>query len=80
MTAQRVATLFVAHRFRAIELGGGDAVQRQRFFDENPEYFVVLTGQGPHAAEAEEEIDRLPPDGWPSRRNGSSGSSMKPIR
>jgi GNAT superfamily N-acetyltransferase len=56
------ATLFVAERFRAIELHADDIAKLQRFFDENPEYFILVTGRGPHASQAQEEIDRLPPD------------------
>lgn len=65
MTARSSATLFTAERFRAIELGTEDVPELQRFFDENPEYFVIVTGKGPHRAEADEEIHRLLPEGWP---------------
>ena len=49
----------------AVELGSEDTAELQRFFDENPEYFVIVTGRAAHASEAEEEIGRLLPDGWP---------------
>jgi GNAT superfamily N-acetyltransferase len=60
----RAAPLFAAGGFRAIELGVADIVELQRFFDENPEYFVTVTGQRPHAAEAHDEIHRELPEGW----------------
>ncbi len=63
--ARASATLFAAGRFRAIELGLEDAAELQRFFDANPEYFVIVTGRGPQASEAEQEIGRSLPEGWP---------------
>ena len=65
MTARRGETLFATERFRAVEFGSEDTPELQRFFDENPEYFVIVTGRAAHASEAEEEIGRLLPDGWP---------------
>src|SRR5215471_12374082 len=64
ISATTPATLFVAERFRAIELGVEDIAELQRFFDENPEYFVLVTGQPPHAAEAHDEIHDTLPEGW----------------
>jgi len=64
MTVRQAASLFAAQRFRAIELGAEDTAELQRFFDESPEYFVVVTGRGPHASEAQDEIDRSLPEGW----------------
>ena len=64
MDATTTATLFVAEAFRAVELGAEDVAALQRFFDENPEYFVLVTGQPPHAAEAHDEIHDTLPEGW----------------
>jgi GNAT superfamily N-acetyltransferase len=64
VTVRSPASLFAAERFRAIELGADDVPELQRFFDENPEYFVLVTGQGPHRSEAEEEFHRPLPEGW----------------
>ena len=65
MTARSPATLFCAERFRAIELRTEDAAELQHFFDENPEYFVIVTGKGPQPDEADEELQRPIPEGWP---------------
>jgi len=73
MTAREGATLVAADRFWAIELGADDVAQLQRFFDENPEYFHIVTGTGPQAAEAEEEIDRSLPEGWPFTKKSVIG-------
>jgi GNAT superfamily N-acetyltransferase len=59
------AALFVAERLRAVELGAEDAAELQRFFDENPEYCVIVSGEGPHASEATDELGRPLPEGWP---------------
>jgi GNAT superfamily N-acetyltransferase len=61
---RRVATLFAAERFRAIELGADDIDELQRFFDENPDYFVLVTGQRAHVSEAHDEVHGTLPEGW----------------
>ena len=54
------ATLFGSEWFRAVELDAEDIAGLQRFFDENPEYFVIVTGKGPQASEAADEFGPLP--------------------
>ena len=73
MTVRQRPPLFVARPFRAVELGSEDAAELQRFFDENPEYFVSVTGQRPHRAEAQDEIDRLPPEDFTFTRKWAIG-------
>ena len=48
-----------------MELGLADAPLLQRFFDENPAYFLAVQGEPAGPAEAHEEIASLPPPGWP---------------
>lgn len=64
MNARQSTVLFTAERFRAIELGAADIPDLQRFFAANPEYFVAVSGQGPHPAEANDEVDGALPEGW----------------
>jgi len=64
MAVRQARILFAVQRYRAVPLGAADSAELQRFFDENPEYFVIVTGQGPHPSEATDEIDRALPDGW----------------
>jgi GNAT superfamily N-acetyltransferase len=64
MTAREGATLFAADRFWAIELGADDVAQLQRFFDENPEYFVIVTGEAAGPGEASDAIHGALPEGW----------------
>lgn len=52
-----------------IELAAEHAPLLQRFFDENPEYFVVAFGEPAGPDEAREEIDGQPPEGWAFTRN-----------
>lgn len=55
------AVLFAGHGFRALESGEADIPDLQRFFEENPEYFLVTSGEGPHAGQGREEFEELPP-------------------
>ena len=64
MTAREGATLVAADRFWAIELGADDVAQLQRFFDENPEYFVIVTGEAAGPGEASDAIQGALPEGW----------------
>ncbi|MFO1303868.1 MAG: GNAT family acetyltransferase [Burkholderiales bacterium] len=50
---------------RTVELLAGDAPLLQRFFDANPEYFIVVQGEPAPPGEAREEIEGLPPAGIP---------------
>lgn len=69
----RLADLFVAGEFRAVELGAKDAPALQHFFAINPEYFFAVTGQPPTSTEAYEEIQGGPPPGWPFNRKWTIG-------
>ncbi|HEV7914618.1 MAG TPA: GNAT family N-acetyltransferase [Albitalea sp.] len=60
--------LFACGPLRARELGTGDVPALQRFFENNPEYFLSVNGQGPDSVEAQREFDDLPPDGMPFGR------------
>jgi ribosomal protein S18 acetylase RimI-like enzyme len=53
--------LFAGPGFRALESGEADIPALQRFFEENPEYFLVTSGEGPHAGQGREEFEALPP-------------------
>jgi RimJ/RimL family protein N-acetyltransferase len=59
--------LFAADRFRAGTLVPADIPTLQAFFEENPEYFIAITGDPPHKSEAQEEFDHLPPAEMPFR-------------
>ena len=49
---------------RTIALGAGDEALLQRFFDDNPAYFIAVHGEPAGPDEAHEEIHGLPPTGW----------------
>ena len=49
---------------RTVELGGGDEALLQRFFDDNPAYFMAVYDEPAGPDEANEEIHGLPPAGW----------------
>jgi GNAT superfamily N-acetyltransferase len=55
------AVLFEGTGFRALECGEADIPALQRFFEENPEYFLAVSGEGPHAGQGREEFEELPP-------------------
>lgn len=46
---------------RTVELGPGDEPLLQRFFDENPAYFIAVNGEPAGPGEAHEEIHSRPP-------------------
>jgi GNAT superfamily N-acetyltransferase len=50
------------------ELGVADAPLLQRFFDDNPAYFLAVQGEPAGPNDAHEELTGLPPDGWPYTR------------
>jgi GNAT superfamily N-acetyltransferase len=50
------------------EIGAADAPLLQRFFDENPAYFMAVQGEPAGPTEARDEIASLPPAGWPFTR------------
>jgi RimJ/RimL family protein N-acetyltransferase len=53
--------LFRAGSYRAAELGAPDIPRLQRFFEENPEYHLTVSGVPPRANEADEEFHSLLP-------------------
>jgi GNAT superfamily N-acetyltransferase len=61
------AALFWAGPVQAVELQAADVPELQRFFETNPEYALAVNGQPPHAGEAQEEFDDLPPPDMPYR-------------
>jgi GNAT superfamily N-acetyltransferase len=61
-------TLFMIDSLRAYELWAGDIPALQRFFDQNPEYFLTVNGQPPCPDEAQKEFDDIPPLGMPFNR------------
>jgi ribosomal protein S18 acetylase RimI-like enzyme len=46
-------------------LGASDEALLQRFFDDNPAYFLAIQGEPAGPAEARDEIHSLPPADWP---------------
>jgi GNAT superfamily N-acetyltransferase len=56
--------LFQAGAFRAVELVAADIARLQRFFDANPEYFLLITGEPATPEEAHEELRGALPDGF----------------
>jgi RimJ/RimL family protein N-acetyltransferase len=54
---------------RCVEMDSNDAAPRlQRFFDENPEYFLAVNGEAARDGEAAEELASRPPPEMPFRR------------
>ena len=62
------AVLFAGPGFRALEAGAADIPALQRFFEENPEYFQLVFGEGPHADQGREEFEEHPPPDFPYDR------------
>lgn len=56
--------LFVAEGVRCVELKYEEAPRLQRFFEENPEYFISVNGAPPGPNEAIEEFKMQLPAGW----------------
>jgi ribosomal protein S18 acetylase RimI-like enzyme len=57
--------LFSGPGFRALEVSAENVTAVQRFFEENPEYFLAVAGEAPRAGQAQEEFEDRPPAGWP---------------
>ena len=57
--------LFVADRVRCVELTAGQIPRLQRFFEENPEYYISVNGSPPGPNEAREEFEFQLPAEWP---------------
>lgn len=57
--------LFSGPSFRALEIVDEDLPALQRFFDENPEYFLAVGGERAGPDTAHEEFEDRPPAGWP---------------
>jgi RimJ/RimL family protein N-acetyltransferase len=60
---------FACGTFRAEEIAPAQLPQLQRFFEANPAYFTLVEGQVPGPDYAREELDALPPAGWPFTRH-----------
>jgi ribosomal protein S18 acetylase RimI-like enzyme len=58
------AVLFEGPRWRATEVGEEDLPGLQRFFEENPEYFLIVEGGLPGPGVARKEYEDRPPAGW----------------
>jgi GNAT superfamily N-acetyltransferase len=56
-----VNTLIETHHFRVSELSEAALPALQHFFEENPDYFILLNGAGPASDEAQREYESLPP-------------------
>lgn len=61
----RPTALFSIGTVQATTLVAADVPALQRFFEENPEYSIAVNGAPPHANEAQEEFDDLPPAEMP---------------
>ena len=66
-------TLFTAGGVRAVELGAGDVALLQEFYERNPEYHLIVSGEHPRPNEAQEDFDQEIPDGWPYTRRWIAG-------
>jgi GNAT superfamily N-acetyltransferase len=66
-------TLFTVDRFRAVELDPGDVPVLQEFYERNPEYHVIVSGEPPGPNEARNDFDAKPPEGWPYTRRWIAG-------
>lgn len=62
------ATLFAIENHRAFEMDEADIPALQTFFEKNPAYYLIVSGEPPKADEAREEILGPLPDGWPYTR------------
>jgi RimJ/RimL family protein N-acetyltransferase len=63
-TVRSETALFETGAFLATELRDADIPALQRFFEDNPEYFLAVSGQPPEPNEAHEEVHGAPPQGW----------------
>jgi RimJ/RimL family protein N-acetyltransferase len=66
-------TLFAAGTVRAVELRADDIPALQRFFEQNPDYFICVNGQPAVANEAHEEFHSSLPEGWSFTRKSILG-------
>ena len=57
--------LFVAEGVRCVELKYEEAPRLQRFFEENPEYYISVNGDPPGPNQALEEFEIQLPADWP---------------
>jgi GNAT superfamily N-acetyltransferase len=69
--------LFSAGGFDAFEMNGHDVPDLQRFFERNPEYYLLVSGQPPKPDEAREEVHGPLPDGWPYTKKWIIGVADK---
>jgi len=67
------APLFIAGAHRAFELEPEDIPALQRFYDANPEYFLVVGGQPARADEASDDFHGSPPPELPRGRHWMIG-------
>ena len=49
--------------YRLRKLGAGDLAEVQRFFEQNPDYFLAVNGKAPGPDEAKNEFADVPPAG-----------------
>lgn len=59
-----IEALFAGTDWRCAKLAPTDIPLLQRFFEANPEYFLIVNGEAPRPEEAREEYESLPPVGW----------------
>ena len=57
--------LFTSGGLAATERARADLPRMQRFFDDNPAYFRMVSGEPAAPNEADEELTRMPPPEWP---------------
>jgi GNAT superfamily N-acetyltransferase len=60
--------LFATRSAQCVELTREGIPRLQRFLEENPEYDLTVNGEAPHADEAKEEFESMPPPEWPLGR------------
>jgi ribosomal protein S18 acetylase RimI-like enzyme len=60
--------LFTAGPIQAKMLGAENVPALQTFFEDNPQYFLAVEGNAPHARAAREEFDDLPPPDMPFKQ------------
>ena len=60
--------LFLAGAFHAVEMTADGVPELQRFYEDNPEYHLLVTGTMPLPQAAQETFDARPPDDWPFTR------------
>lgn len=65
---EEASSVFEQIGIRVVEMDAGDLPCLQEFFNQNPEYFLAVSGQAATSNEAEQELNGPLPEGWPYKK------------